>query len=52
MPIGIISNALVIIFGGIVGSLLGHKMSLEFKENMDMIFGAGRLVVSDNIEEI
>ena len=35
MPIGIISNALVIIFGGIVGSLLGHKMSLEFKENMN-----------------
>ena len=45
MPIGIISNALVIIFGGIVGSLLGHKMSLEFKENMNMIFGAGAMTM-------
>lgn len=40
MPIGIIVNALSIAFGGVAGVLVGNKLSAEFKENLNMIFGA------------
>ena len=40
MPIGIFVNACAIIFGGIVGVLLGKKLTLEFKESLNMVFGA------------
>ncbi len=39
MPIGIIINVLSVALGGLVGSVAGHKMSLNFKENLNMIFG-------------
>lgn len=39
MPIGVIINALSIVFGGIVGALLGNKLSSEFKANLTLIFG-------------
>ncbi|MDD3369279.1 MAG: DUF554 domain-containing protein [Lachnospiraceae bacterium] len=40
MPIGIIINSLSIVFGGIIGTLIGHKLSLDFKEKLNMIFGS------------
>ena len=40
MPIGIIVNALSIVLGGLVGTVAGHKLSLNFKESLNMIFGA------------
>jgi uncharacterized membrane protein YqgA involved in biofilm formation len=39
MPIGVIINALSIVFGGIVGAVLGNKLSSEFKANLTLIFG-------------
>lgn len=40
MPIGVIVNALSVVFGGIAGVLAGNKLSAEFKEKINMIFGA------------
>lgn len=40
MPIGVIVNALFVVFGGIAGVLAGNKLSAEFKEKINMIFGA------------
>ena len=40
MPIGIITNALVVAVGGIVGALAGYKISESFKENLNTVFGA------------
>lgn len=40
MPTGIIINALSIVIGGIIGTLVGHKLSLDFKEKLNMIFGS------------
>lgn len=40
MPIGIIVNVLSIVIGGIIGALAGHKLSSDFKTNINMIFGA------------
>lgn len=40
MPIGVITNALVVAVGGIVGALAGDKISNAFKENLNMVFGA------------
>ena len=40
MPIGIITNALVVAVGGIVGALAGDKISESFKENLNTVFGA------------
>ena len=39
MPTGIIINVLSVAIGGLVGTLAGHKLSLDFKENLNMIFG-------------
>lgn len=39
MPIGVIINALSVVFGGIAGAVLGKKMSSEFKANLTLIFG-------------
>lgn len=39
MPIGVIINALSVAIGGIVGALVGHKLSGDFKTNINMIFG-------------
>ena len=40
MPIGVIVNALSVIVGGAVGALVGHKLSMDFKDKLNMIFGA------------
>ena len=40
MPIGVITNALVVVIGGIVGALAGDKISESFKENLNTVFGA------------
>jgi uncharacterized membrane protein YqgA involved in biofilm formation len=39
MPIGVIINALSVVVGGIVGALVGKKLSGSFKDNINMIFG-------------
>ncbi len=40
MPIGIIINVLSVALGGIVGTVAGHKLSHDFKEKLNMVFGA------------
>jgi len=40
MPIGIIVNSLAIIIGGVIGTIFGKHISLDFKEKINMIFGA------------
>lgn len=40
MPIGIIVNALSVAIGGILGALIGGKLSDSFKEKLNMVFGA------------
>ncbi len=39
MPTGIIINVLSVALGGIVGTVAGHKLSLDFKEKLNMVFG-------------
>lgn len=39
MPIGIIINASSVALGGIVGTLVGKKLSSEFKATLTLIFG-------------
>lgn len=39
MPIGIIANALSIVVGGMIGALMGGKLSADFKDKVNMIFG-------------
>lgn len=39
MPIGIIANGLGVIIGGIVGSLMGPRLTESFKANLNLIFG-------------
>lgn len=40
MPTGILINAGAVLLGGIFGGFFGKKLSEEFKENINMIFGA------------
>ena len=40
MPIGIIINSLSIALGGAAGTWIGNKLSMDFKEKINMIFGA------------
>ncbi len=39
MPTGVIINSLSIVFGGILGGLVGHKLTEEFKTQINLIFG-------------
>ena len=39
MPIGIIIDVSALALGGLVGSLLGNRLSDEFKEKMNLVFG-------------
>ncbi|MBE5836203.1 MAG: DUF554 domain-containing protein [Butyrivibrio sp.] len=39
MPIGVIINALSVVFGGIIGAVAGNKLTDNFKDKMNMIFG-------------
>lgn len=40
MPIGIMINVLSVIVGGIIGAGMGDKLQADFKEKLNMIFGA------------
>ena len=40
MPTGLILNSLAIVIGGIIGTFAGQKLSADFKEKMNMIFGS------------
>lgn len=39
MPVGILINVGSVLFGGIFGTLLGHRFSTTFKTNITLIFG-------------
>ncbi|WP_099469366.1 DUF554 domain-containing protein [Konateibacter massiliensis] len=39
MPVGVIINALSVVFGGIAGALVGKKLTPEFKASITLIFG-------------
>lgn len=39
MPIGILVNVAVIVLGGILGTMMGDKLSEEFKTNLNTVFG-------------
>ena len=39
MPIGVIVNTLSILFGGLIGAVAGNKLSDEFKDKLNMVFG-------------
>lgn len=39
MPIGVIINALSIVLGGLIGLFVEDRLDLDFKENLNMIFG-------------
>ncbi|AQP42789.1 hypothetical protein BA718_08300 [Streptococcus gallolyticus subsp. gallolyticus] len=39
MPTGVIINALSVVFGGLLGGLVGNKLSEDFKTQINMIFG-------------
>ena len=40
MPIGVIINACSVVIGGAVGAVAGNKLSMDFKDKLNMIFGA------------
>ena len=40
MPIGVICNVAAVIIGGIIGNLLGPRLSEDFKEKLTTVFGA------------
>lgn len=39
MPIGVIVNALSVVVGGVIGAAVGGKLSSDFKDKINMIFG-------------
>jgi hypothetical protein len=39
MPLGVIINALSVVVGGVLGALIGGKLSGDFKDKINMIFG-------------
>ena len=39
MPIGVICNVLAVAIGGVIGAKAGNRMSQEFKEKLNLIFG-------------
>ena len=40
MPIGVILNALAIVVGGLIGAAAGHRLPEDFKEKLNLVFGA------------
>ena len=44
MPIGVIINALSVVIGGILGALVGHKLSPKFKADITLVFGVCSIV--------
>ena len=39
MPVGVITNSLSIVIGGIIGAVLGNKLTDSFRDKINMIFG-------------
>ena len=39
MPIGVICNVLAVALGGVIGAACGGKLSQEFKDKLNLIFG-------------
>lgn len=39
MPIGIMIDSLAVVLGGVLGTFAGKKLSTEFKETLNMMFG-------------
>ena len=39
MPIGVIVNVLSVVSGGAIGALAGNKLSMDFKEKLNLILG-------------
>lgn len=42
MPTGVIINALSVVFGGLLGGLIGNKLSEDFKTQINMILGSAQ----------
>lgn len=45
MPIGVLTNSFSILLGGIIGALVGRKLSAEFKDGLNMVFGACSMAI-------
>lgn len=45
MPIGVLTNSFSILLGGIIGALVGRKLSTEFKDGLNMVFGACSMAI-------
>ena len=43
MPVGVIVNSLSVLFGGIVGAVLGEKIPLKLRMSMPLIFGVASM---------
>ena len=52
MPTGVIINALSVVFGGLLGGLVGNKLSEDFKTQINMIFGVCSMGMGDFIYRI
>lgn len=39
MPVGVVCNVLAVVLGGIAGALGGNRLSREFKEKLNLVFG-------------
>ena len=39
MPIGVITNVLAVVIGGIIGTAVGPRISERFKNGLNTIFG-------------
>ena len=39
MPIGVICNVLAVALGGVIGAAGGKRLSEEFKQKLNLIFG-------------
>ncbi len=45
MPIGIITNVLSVLFGGLVGGLLSRRIPRKIKEALPLIFGFSSMMI-------
>ncbi len=59
MPIGVIVNSSAIVIGGVIGAFSGEKISDDFKEKLNMVFGAcamamgiGSIVLMENMPAV
>ena len=45
MPVGVIINILCVVLGGIAGSVLGDKLTDEFKDGLNTVFGVCSMTI-------